>query len=88
MARRYTLFVGTRDDYNDYNWLEAIETWAQRSRHKLEWMVDKSEDKYTARISIDGNLVSHVIGTGNNLRSARIKLIQELDRSEPAILTI
>ncbi|KAG8688841.1 hypothetical protein FRC11_004671, partial [Ceratobasidium sp. 423] len=34
----------------------------------------------------DGELVSQAAGTGNTPKSARIKLVQQIDRSEPAIL--
>ncbi|KAJ1310760.1 hypothetical protein OPQ81_009281 [Rhizoctonia solani] len=87
MTKRYTLLrPGASEDSID--WLEEIETWSQRTRHRLEWLIGRSEDGlYTAQIKINGELVP-LASTETNPRRARINLVKQVDRSEPAILTI
>ncbi|CAE7127654.1 unnamed protein product [Rhizoctonia solani] len=84
MTRRYVL-QKSADGSTD--WLEEIEVWSQRARKRLEWDIMKNETGYTVRLTIDGSHVP-VVGAGNSPRSAKVNLVQQVDRAEPAILTI
>ncbi|CAE7210764.1 unnamed protein product [Rhizoctonia solani] len=84
MTRRYVL-QKSADDSTD--WLEEIELWSQRTKKRLDWDIMRNETGYTARLTIDGSNVP-VVGAGNTPRSAKINVVQQVDRAEPAILTI
>ncbi|KAG8716680.1 hypothetical protein FRC12_004885 [Ceratobasidium sp. 428] len=89
MAKRYNLNLrGTQDD-KQVNWLELFETWKQRARRTVIWSVQTGSDgRYAARVEIDGANVPNIVGYGQSPREAKINVVTQLDKAEPAILTI
>ncbi|KAG8713115.1 hypothetical protein FRC09_019083 [Ceratobasidium sp. 395] len=86
-VRRYNLNPQGASDDRQANWLELFETWKQRARRAVAWDVRAGNDgRYTARITIDGTTIPNIVGHGQSPREAKISVVTQLDKAEPAIL--
>ncbi|KAF8599675.1 hypothetical protein BDV93DRAFT_511511 [Ceratobasidium sp. AG-I] len=75
-----TYHLARPDQHADQvKWLEALETWRQRSGIPYEWVETRNGEIWEAEVRVNGQLVPGVLGVGMKKQDAKEDAAKQLD---------